>query len=437
MRLAKYKIANLWRILNAIIRRLNPSNFKEQEAFSVFEELNKSYGADEKKEKAPIKHKPRILLLGPYHFKQPMWSVRANAAMPDLIKPLANFAEVHLATPIPNSTIAPSLNKLVIEEGIYHHLLPPRFNLMSIEEKNYVLDALVEQIDPFVAMNTFGVITSGFDAVTCARRNNVHSVLRVPGNELEAHKKMTQQTNAQVDNLLRRKEFYARKVQMAVNHADKVMVMSESEEKRIIEARQRRDGVFIQIRGADTAVFKPKEKYGENRNKILNVGFVGRLTLEKGTDILQEVMCKLSPNADIMFHIASPENFEDRFKKSITNLIWHGYVPHDDMPSLMEQLDVLILPSHMEGRSQTMMEAMAAGLPVLLQAKVHPEGLPGMIHCDETPASFIQALNELSSNHEKLAALSDNARQSALNYFDKSHWSEQMTKIFKQLLKES
>ena len=193
--------------------------------------------------------------------------------------------------------------------------------------------------------------------------------------------------------------------------------------------------MLIQIRGVNIEAFNPKMSVGFNKSKALNVGFVGRLTMEKGTDILLETMDMLSSNCNIIFHIASPENIKAEIKQKNKNLIWHGYVPHEEVPILMKSFDVLILPSHMEGRSQTMMEAMACGLPVLLQEKIHPELLPGMVHCNENIQTFVDALNELARDQNKLIKLSEEARQSAIKYFDKSIWSKEMVKTFQEFLK--
>lgn len=430
----KYWVAYISRLLSAIYRRLSFSNRPYKEALSSLEDFKTLF---EKKTKVlvPDQVKPKIILLGPYHFKQPMWSVRASAAMPDLIDPIVELAEVHLITPVPNINAASSINKLIDKHGIHHHLLPANFNLMNLNQKNETLDALVETIKPSVVMNCFGVIDSGFDAVTCARRNKIKSVLRVPGNEVTAREKMTD-TNVlnQVDNS--QAQHNANKVKFATIHADKVMVMSTSEADRIIDERKTEEGVFLQIRGVDTKAFKTAEKTKKQKCEYLNVGFIGRLTLEKGSDILFETIEKLSKNPRIKFHIASPEDVQIDKIKNNQNVKFHGYVSHDNIPALMSKLDVLILPSYMEGRSQTMMEAMASGLPVLLQSQIHSACLPGMIHCDENSDTFVKALEMLSLDDSKLRNLSKQARQSALTNFDKNLWSNRMNEAFKQLLKE-
>ena len=422
----KYRIAFYWRILHAFMRRMPSGNHEVSERISSLEDMQsisipKLHSIADQQRKKPI-----ILLLGPYHFKQPMWSVRAKAALPDLFDPLSRVAELHWVTPIPTLEACSSINRMTKELNVYHHLLPPDFNLKSLHEKSVILDELAATIKPQLIMNPFGVIASGFDAVACAKRNNAISVLRVPGDELSALRKMTDGQNQSALSV--------NKASFAIQNADQVMVMSESEQSRVSKDRLTTDGVFIQIRGVDINHFHPLDNNERKENSPINVGFVGRLTKEKGTDILFEVMERLSSEQNILFHIASPEEVDESIRHKYKNLVWHGYVDHMNMPNFMQKLDVLILPSHMEGRSQTMMEAMASGLPVLMQKHIHPDCLPGMIHCDDKAETFSKAINELASDRKKLSSHSMQARQSALKYFDKDVWSEKMMKSFQNIL---
>jgi len=425
-RLLKYRMAFYWRVFRSLVRRVSGINSKTVDELCSLENLQAFAIGNQNSSTREFSGKPKILLLGPYHFKQPMWSVRAKAALPDLFRPLGNIAELHWVTPIPDMKAASSINIMTKELDVHHHLLPADFNLKSLSEKSAVLDDLASKISPQLIMNPFGVIASGFDAVTCAKRNNAVSILRVPGDELAALRKMSGNQNQSALSM--------NKASFAIQNADRVMVMSESERDRVSKERLTTDGVFVQIRGVDTNFFHPLNDKNKNENNPVNVGFVGRLTREKGTDILFEVIEKLSDKQNILFHIASPEEVCVGLRQKQKNLVCHGYLDHSEVPNFMQKMDILILPSHMEGRSQTMMEAMASGLPVLMQKHIHPDCLPGMIHCDDKAESFRKAINKLASDRKELSSLATQARQSALTYFDKDVWSEEMMKSFQKIL---
>lgn len=427
IRMLKYRLAMVWRIVSAVMQRMSIGKQKNNVELLTEENLHSLTQEQNIISRNEDGSKPKILLLGPYHYKQPMWSVRAKAALPDLIAPLLEIGEVHWVTPIPNRKILLTIDAMREGNKFYHHLLPPSYNLKSLPEQAQVMDELIYKIKPQIVMNAFGIIASGFDAVSSAKRHNILSVLRVPGDELNAKKKM------QKEMMTNKTILDVNKANFAISNADHVMVMSDSEQKRISKEHQREQNTFIQIRGVDSNIFKP-HKTKNFHEKILKVGFAGRLTLEKGTDILLETVEQLQDNSNIEFHVASPEKLEEQRLKKYNNLKWRGYISHEQVPAFMQEIHVLILPSHMEGRSQTMMEAMSCGLPVLMQKHIHPEKLSGMIHCTTKAETFTQEILKLEADREYLMEISNQARQSAVEQFDKITWSKSMTSKFKSVL---
>ena len=430
IKMLKYRSAMAWRIASALKRRVYGTNNKSDDEVSSEEQLNQLLKSEYELPRVEGFSKPKIMLLGPYHYKQPMWSVRAKAALPDIISPLSQISEVHWVTPIPTHEILPSIYEISAKNNFHHHLLPPSYNLKSLTQQAQVLDKLISKIRPQLMMNNFGVIASGFDAVSSAKRHNILSVLRVPGDELNAKRKM------QKGMIESKSGLEISKANFAIKNADHVMVMSDSEQSRISKDYQRDQNIFVQIRGVDTSVFKPHENR-DGHSRIFNIGFAGRLSLEKGTDILFGTVERLRDHPNIHIHIASPEKLEAELLEKYHNLKWRGYIRHEEMSAFMKEMDALILPSHMEGRSQTMMEAMSCGLPVLMQKHIHPEKLPGMIHCSANAETFTKEIIQLESDRAYLLQISNQARQSAIKYFDKTNWSKTMAEKFKNLLRSA
>lgn len=430
IKLLKYRSAMVWRITSAVHRRICGLNLTDKDEMLELEDLQSLSSRTEKPDLNQDRKKPKVLLLGPYHYKQPMWSVRAKTALPDLISPLSDIAEVHWVTPIPNRDVLSTILAMSEKNKFHHHLLPPSYNLKSIAEKMVVLDELIAEINPQIVMNAFGIIASGLDAVSSAKRHDIISVLRVPGDELNAQKQMKKQVNENKVNL------DIKKADFAITNADHVMVMSDNEKRRISTGHQRKKNIFVQIRGVDTTLFTPNENKNFQKRKI-NVGFAGRLTLEKGTDILLKVVEQLATNPNIVFHVASPEQIEADLDQKHNNLKWRGYISHQEIPAFMQEMDVLILPSHLEGRSQTMMEAMSCGIPVLMQKHIHPEKLPGMVHCTAKAKTFMDEIVKLETDRNYLKELSAESRHSAINHFDRVAWSKAMKDKFQSLLESA
>jgi glycosyltransferase involved in cell wall biosynthesis len=91
--------------------------------------------------------------------------------------------------------------------------------------------------------------------------------------------------------------------------------------------------------GIDMDLFKPKKT-----KKIYDVLYVGRKEKAKGYEDLLKLI-KACPNHK--FKIAA------------------GNIPKKDMPKLYRQAKVLVLPSYGESYSQTVIESLACGTPVI------------------------------------------------------------------------
>lgn len=135
------------------------------------------------------------------------------------------------------------------------------------------------------------------------------------------------------------------------------------------------------------------------------VGTVGLLNDAKGHDVLVEALARLPAdvhglvvgNGELegaLRELAVARGVADRF--TITG--WR-----DDLPACHDAMDVFCLPSRWEGLSYALLEAGAAGLP-LVSTEVNgsrdviaPDGLPacGMVVPREDPAALAQALRVL------------------------------------------
>lgn len=121
--------------------------------------------------------------------------------------------------------------------------------------------------------------------------------------------------------------------------------------------------------GVDTDTFFPAKT--PRPDGSLKVLCVARLIPRKGIDYLIEAFATL-PDASAQLTLVGKGNHEDDLKNLVDALglnkrvAFLGEVRHEDLPAIYRDHDVFVLPSLNEGMSNTVLEAMASGLPLIL-----------------------------------------------------------------------
>ena len=158
-------------------------------------------------------------------------------------------------------------------------------------------------------------------------------------------------------------------------------ICTVSEELRSYHAAQAwwdRKKIHVLYNGVDSETFRPSEHLrGPAREKLgipisdLVVGFVGRLVpLKDIWTLVQacEALVPLIPNLRVLLVGAGPESKHIQqyvaAREQLCSRV-HLLGNSDDVPAIMNAMDVFVLPSLMEGMSNTLLEAMATGLPCI------------------------------------------------------------------------
>jgi len=140
----------------------------------------------------------------------------------------------------------------------------------------------------------------------------------------------------------------------------------------------------------------------ENRDKV--VGFVGRLDPEKGIlEFVRAMSLAIKGDPSLRFIIAGSGRLEERVRDEIfmlgigkvTRMV--GWVSHNDLPDLLNELRLLVLPSFTEGLPNILLEAMACGTPVLSTGvgsvpDVITEGETGFLMDSNSPETIAQSV---------------------------------------------
>ena len=116
------------------------------------------------------------------------------------------------------------------------------------------------------------------------------------------------------------------------------------------------------------------------------------------------------------------------------------FVPFDaDVRPLYDLLDLVLLPSRMEGLSQALLEAMALGKPVAASAaagnlEVVTDGVDGLLVSPLDPPAWARAITRLTSDRSAAARLGNAARATAREKFSLARTVESTERLYRQLL---
>ena len=105
------------------------------------------------------------------------------------------------------------------------------------------------------------------------------------------------------------------------------------------------------------------------------IGYIGRLSEEKGIwNFTQALPIILGRQKDLRVLIGGDGQLKEAIETSLQDngssvrVDLTGWISHDDLPGYLNQLRLLVLPSHTEGLPTIILEAMACGTPVLTTA---------------------------------------------------------------------
>jgi glycosyltransferase involved in cell wall biosynthesis len=230
----------------------------------------------------------------------------------------------------------------------------------------------------------------------------------------------------------RRNRLYERLQLLALRRANAVIAVSAPLVRRLAEDGVARDKIHCIPNGfapvVDTVTRAAARQRLGIRSDALVAGWVGRLSREKGADVMLDALAESDPRWQLSI-IGEGDEF-DRLRKQAETLritdriVWHG--PIANAGSLLTAFDAFVLSSRTEGTPIALLEAMNAGVPIVA---TRVGGVPDVISSShallvpaEQPRVIAQALSELE--REPLAATdrSMRARERLLQSFSPATW---------------
>ena len=166
--------------------------------------------------------------------------------------------------------------------------------------------------------------------------------------------------------------------------------------------------------------------------------FAGRLSQEKGIDVLCELIELLPSDINLIILGSGPkENLIKNIKKP--NINYLGYLPKNETISLIRGSDILIQPSLIEGISSTILEAMACKTSVITtnvggNKEIIENNQNGILIEPNNPQKLLEEILNLFSNPEVKNKLIDSAYTNVQKY-DWKNIGKLYLNLYNELLK--
>lgn len=312
------------------------------------------------------------------------------------------FSEVHFVSPATEDLGPEALQCLVGEARMVVHPLGPLYGLWNLPPLRRVA-ALMQSVSPDV-VRAYDPGLRGSVAVWTARRHGVPSVISVHA-DLDEQRRCERRALHQIRRLLER---------YALRNATAVLCVSRHVESYVKRYRTR-PAIVIYNR-VDTAQFVQRPAVA--RAGHVRILTVGRLVRQKYQACLIRALPSLDacltligdgPLREPLQRLASRLGVDDRVE-------FIRSVPHVDIHRYYHNADLFAMATHYEGFCIPVLEAMAAGLPVVASRIGPIEELVGNagLLVENRPAAFAEALARLVQDPRLRIEMGARARQRAL-----------------------
>jgi len=171
---------------------------------------------------------------------------------------------------------------------------------------------------------------------------------------------------------------------------------------------------------------------------------VGRFAPPKNHALLVEAFAQVHSDAPLYLLLVGAGELEDAVREQVAGLGLESRVRflgiRADVADILRASDVFVLSSRWEGNPMSVMEAMAAGLPVVSTAvggvpELVQEGATGRLVPSEDAGALAQAMQALVDDPARRQAMGAAARQHAVARFDIRHTVRGYEQLYESLLR--
>jgi glycosyltransferase involved in cell wall biosynthesis len=229
--------------------------------------------------------------------------------------------------------------------------------------------------------------------------------------------------------------------------ADRIIILANSFREPLEHWGYNKDRIELYSTMFDGKIFSDKHALiGKNNNGGLALLFLSRFVKEKGIfetleafDIIREKI----HGASLVMAGDGPErkSMEKwvRDHKLVDSIAFPGYLIGKSKAEAMTRAGMFIFPTYAEGCPVSLLEAMAAGLPVITTnvggiPDVFTDRVNGRMLNEPHAKDIADAVFELAADRQMMASIADNNRQQAWSSYEATVVTARLEILYKNLL---
>jgi glycosyltransferase involved in cell wall biosynthesis len=195
--------------------------------------------------------------------------------------------------------------------------------------------------------------------------------------------------------------------------------------------------------GVDATHFAPGTRAFDAPAEPYAILFVGRLTLQKNLSLVLKTFGRISSERRlrVRLHVVGDGPLRAELERLASevcasgDVIWHGWLPKRELAALYRTSDVFVNPSLYEGMPNTVLEAMASGLPVVASNiggndSLVKHGLTGFLFDFADEAGFGRMLCRLIDDPALGRCMGKAGREKAVSSFSWHAVARQYVELF-------
>jgi glycosyltransferase involved in cell wall biosynthesis len=219
------------------------------------------------------------------------------------------------------------------------------------------------------------------------------------------------------------------------HNSDKIVVTTQEMYQSIVSRyKGLKNKISIIPNYVNTELFKPSDNF----TKEFDILFIGRITHQKNVQGLLEALKDLNIKAFIIGDGDLKKGLIEQYGNLDGRVVWQDAIPHNDLPNTMNRCLIYILPSFYEGHPKTLIEAMAAGMPVIGTdvpgiREIIENRKNGML-CGTEANDIKSAIEKLLTNQVLCKKLGQNANNYAIQHFSLEKILDMELSLYNSLL---